>query len=226
MRLSSCFVIVAVVAACAGSTPTEYQRGTYTPPPPAPTFNPTRSAPHTVGQPGYVGPVEGLPRSPHGRVLPQTPETRKGPGIWAAKPASEEPPDRFVFGIGLPFIPDIPEEDERQQLVYRCARMIQDVIKRSAMVQEWTQLSFGEKFCIAAKAYDFCARQDQAWFHETEKPVTDYWKDAANRGAASAEDFEKKLCGPKDHSTEAARVFARRVLEQWNSALRKDTWKW
>jgi hypothetical protein len=50
--------------ACASSP--DYERGAYAPRPPAPTFTPSQDAPHTTGQPGYVG-GRRVERSPNRR---------------------------------------------------------------------------------------------------------------------------------------------------------------
>lgn len=52
--------------ALACSSSSQYERGAYTPRPPAPTFNPTTDAPHTTGQPGYVN-GQRVERSPNKR---------------------------------------------------------------------------------------------------------------------------------------------------------------
>jgi len=75
--------------------------------PVAPPFSPVLDAPVTVGQPGYVGELERAPRSPHKRVLPQTPETRKEAGIWAANAPSQTEP--VLLGVRLPVPPDAPQ---------------------------------------------------------------------------------------------------------------------
>lgn len=67
--------LVALLAACA-SSPTTYERGTLTSPPPPPT-RPGVGAP-VVGQPGSF--TQPPPRSPNTRVLPPSNE----PGLWSA----------------------------------------------------------------------------------------------------------------------------------------------
>jgi hypothetical protein len=67
--------LLALLAACA-SSPTTYERGTLTRPPPPPT-RPGVGAP-VVGQPGLV--TQPPPRSPNTRVLPPSNE----PGLWSA----------------------------------------------------------------------------------------------------------------------------------------------
>lgn len=76
------FLILLFLTACATSAPSRYEQGAFRPAPPV--FVPSQDAPHTVGQPGYVTPPASQPeRSPHTRVLPETPETRREPGLWA-----------------------------------------------------------------------------------------------------------------------------------------------
>lgn len=71
-------------------------------PAPAP-FNPALDAPHTIGQPGHLDPVA-YSKSPYGRVLPETPETRREPGIWAGKESVTviDPQALTLLGVVLP----------------------------------------------------------------------------------------------------------------------------
>lgn len=78
MRAAYIAVLFAACAALRG----EYRQGAPMPPRP-PAFNPGQDAPYVIGQPGYVGAPESLPRSPYTRVLPQTPKTRREAGVWA-----------------------------------------------------------------------------------------------------------------------------------------------
>lgn len=98
--------LLLLLSACATSPGA---RTTYSQSAPVPEFEPAWTAPHTTGQPGYVSP-EDVPRSPHKRALPQTPETMKGPAIWAGDEPkasnSQETPD--LFGVLLPVATDVP----------------------------------------------------------------------------------------------------------------------
>lgn len=73
-----------------------------------PAFSPVEDAPITVGHPGYVTPEP--ERSPHKRVLPETPRTRREPGIWASD-SSEPVGTLSVLGIPLPG-PKLGGEDD------------------------------------------------------------------------------------------------------------------
>jgi hypothetical protein len=77
---------------CASGAPTTYSKGTLRPPPPAP----TRPG---VGLPAYEPGVRPMPPQPNPaprRVLPQTPETRKEPGLWASE-APEATPSAGIY---------------------------------------------------------------------------------------------------------------------------------
>jgi hypothetical protein len=98
--------------ACApASSPGTYAKGTYRPPVRAPTFSPAEDAPHTF-EPGRPAPVQ--PGPIPARVLPQTPETRKAPGIWASDEpkASKGPALEFDEETRIP-LPKVKDEAER-----------------------------------------------------------------------------------------------------------------
>lgn len=89
---------MAVDLACS-SSPRQYERGTFTPPPPA------QQRPG-VGLPTFEPHTKTLPPEPQPkptRLLPETPETRRGPGFWASDaPPQDEPAVAFNWNVPLP----------------------------------------------------------------------------------------------------------------------------
>lgn len=156
-------VLSVVLLACSGpqrAESTEYRRGTYAPVRPAPA-RPGVGAP-VVGQPGYVGPIEGIPRSPYGRVLPQTPETRREPGIWAA----DNPPSvKWTFmGTPLPLPPPENSTQFDESLALACAQTAgkalaavtpPDLMSRA---QYLSKIPTKEYACVSANAYQVCVK--------------------------------------------------------------------
>jgi hypothetical protein len=133
MNLEQGWPLVAVIfIACAGGTPTQYAQGIPSAPR-APVFNPMTGAPITVGQPGYVGPAENLPRSPYGRTLPETPETRREPGIWAAT----KPPSNNFFEVEDLMRVNFDEDAREAVAAAGCIRLMGETfVKRNVTAPE------------------------------------------------------------------------------------------
>jgi hypothetical protein len=186
---NSWFAITVLLIACAGGAPTQYAQGVPVAPS-APPFNPVTRSPVTVGQPGYAGSAEGLPRS-HGRVLPETPETRKEPGIWASdKP--EDPPDIFVIED---LLPPSAKNDARDETTFRvCERLmgrtfvkrnetapgaVEDLRKSGYPIYHWR--------CIIAGLYKHCVD-----LQYNDKDRIPYWGD--DKVKRYAEGIEEREC--------------------------------
>jgi hypothetical protein len=99
-------LVLALLLLCACSSGSEYRRGTHVRPP---SFHPAQDAPHTVGQPGHLQPRTDYPRSPHTRVLPQTPGTARQPGLWAGggDVTVIDPKEITVLGVELLLPPEM-----------------------------------------------------------------------------------------------------------------------
>lgn len=115
LRLAVTAVAVLLLVGCGVAAPAkhgQYAQGAPVPPRP-PAFTPAQDAPHTVGQPGTLAPPRQYPRAPPGqRVLPETPETRRGPGLWGSTPpVASDDPDPSLTLMGVPIAaPSIPEQ--------------------------------------------------------------------------------------------------------------------
>jgi hypothetical protein len=205
------------LAACASQGPTQYAQGVPVAPR-APAFTPTFDAPITVGQPGYVGPVENLPRSPYSRVLPETPETRKEPGIWAAdKPRDDGPPGwktrpPLILDVMLPLESDTdPAHEAAYHRQARACAIVADTTLRSLFEEsELFSVTLDERACLAAMLYQHCVLRGGRKILESQArgvPVHEVvW--IANRAmGASSSAFSKATCAKKGQTDWVMRVY-------------------
>jgi hypothetical protein len=154
-------VVFVGVFGCGG--PAEYRKGTYRPPP-TPVMRPGVGAP-SVGQPGWNPGVRTIPSPQHGRILPQTPETRKEPGIWASEPerASVEDPENpltwkaFYYPENLDFR-EISVAQKCRAEFERAATSL-DLTHDSIVKRLPQTLSIDQWQCFIAKAYQHCATE-------------------------------------------------------------------
>lgn len=154
------YALVLLLLSC-GAPGHEYMRGTMVAPPPAP------------ARPGVGAPIRGqpgeprvYPRSPHTRVLPQTPETRHGPGIWAADVHRiPQPPVRKV-GDPIPHIMVLEFEalvhpDANDGLdampTEQCAYTVEhDIYANQSLLRMAFEMTTAERECLAAAAMGRC----------------------------------------------------------------------
>lgn len=147
--------------------------------PVAPPFTPSMDAPIVVGQPGYVGEPERAPRSPHKRVLPETPETMRQPGIWAAT----DPFTPTILDVEVPPTPDV--SDVTRAAEHRCVADYADVFFRSEeLARRAFRHSPAQRRCIAAALFAECMG------NEARKSPTD----EVRRIAKAALDRETRDC--------------------------------
>jgi hypothetical protein len=182
MRPTMLFVFAFFVA-CA-SAPTTLQRGTLTRPPPA------------RPRPGVGAPVHD-PRAPHPsvepgprptRVLPQTPEARREPGIWA----STDPDIRLVPSVEGVILPSpYPPTDEDAPFVQRCANVLNDVFAHRAVQEAYSNLLIDERLCAIATTYTLCvdAYRDLARHLSRAAEV-----EQLDRLSVAGSEFRKSLC--------------------------------
>lgn len=165
------FASFAFLAACASGAPSEYQRGAFTPPPPA-AARVGVGAP-VVGQPGMQ--PRSIPVAPHRRVLPPTRE----PGFWAA--ADDDPgvpplrkrgdpiPRIVILDVDVPTLTDAEDaldtmQDELCAYVTTGDLYAGDMsLARRAMA-----LSRDARICLAARAHHACLDwMVQAYIHDS-----------------------------------------------------------
>jgi hypothetical protein len=169
-------VLLSLAMGCSSGKPSEYQRGTYRPAPAAPrapTFTPTEDAPNTF-QPGQPSPVQPGPRP--ARVLPETPETRKGPGLWSTNPptASGENHQPKFLDVPLPHPPGTHLSDAQREPTNLCADYLLSGAKAiPGFIQYVRTLPRERQRCIVAKAFHGCIELLGEWAVQKRATSTD-----------------------------------------------------
>jgi len=105
-------VLLCLLAMSCAVPPAEYRDGA----PLRPSAPPARYAPPGMGLPEYWGsPQPTRPQVEPGpkpkRVLPETPESRRGPGLWATRDPAIPEPGVIVQGVKIPLPDDTPVAD-------------------------------------------------------------------------------------------------------------------
>jgi hypothetical protein len=172
--------LLALLAACA-SSPTTYERGTVTRPPPPPT-RPGVGAP-VVGQPGSF--TQPPPRSPNTRVLPPSNE----PGLWSAdrpraSSADETAAAPILYGIGLP----VPEEAGPAARFHAamCARSLADATQGAGKARLVEGLSRQQKACLALQLQVLCLVTVRSELPTAQREALNVLVDATSRAETEA----------------------------------------
>jgi len=201
------------LAACT-SGPSEYHRGTFVPPPPAP-------ARPGVGLPTYDPHARPFPPQPQPkptRVLPETPETRRGPGIWASddttppKPKGGKGP--VLWDVELPMPPLVQSEDPLEQIApaLACTRAVKQRIETMGLREQVVSMEPHQRTCFLIRLYAFCLR-DMSGNIKAENPRdARRWKEASQ----CATRFYARWCGAID--TSSTDPLADRVEQAWKAA--------
>jgi len=178
--------------ACSSQQPRPYEQGALRPVR-TPIFSPDEDAPHTF-QPGQPSPVQPGPRPT--RVLPETPETRRGPGIWA----SEEPPGEDVapkiLGVPIPFPPDAKTGADKAT-TYLCASLMTEQATRIIPREALIGLPGTWKPCFVAMLHRECGMllTTNDAFSKREALSFDAVEEKRNRALlATAEALVARLC--------------------------------
>lgn len=142
--------------------------------PSAPAFSPVEDAPITIGQPGYVG--HEPERSPHKRMLNQTPETMREPGIWAG-----DAPDTQIhsaLGVALP----AADNPGIESAANACSQMYMEVFHEIPdLAKEALRLTEEQRACLVMVLVDECMlRQAKAWDGST-RTAYERWSDSITR---------------------------------------------
>lgn len=112
--------------------------------------------------PGHPEPVRIEPNPRPNRLLPQTPKTRQGPGIWASDapdatdPRDDGQPAPLVLGVRLPYWTTQDEPADREH-TRQCAARGDRLLRRMMTPSEVTALSDAERACLAMQMYDLCS---------------------------------------------------------------------
>lgn len=132
-------------------------------PPGAPAFSAMESAPHTVGQPGYVAREE-VPRSPYTRTLPAT----KEPGLWSAEvPRAISDEDRAVVNPYLASLRIVLPEDHLLMGETNAASpsrlcsavVVRHLLRNAPLLMKTPLAKESERRCLAAKLLAECLRR-------------------------------------------------------------------
>jgi hypothetical protein len=129
--------------------------------PRAPVFSPAQDAPHTIGMPGtQPRRVSVEPNPKPTRVLPQTPETMRQPGIWASETPEfpHDSPNLRLLGFVMPAPDDIGTMDDLHAPMLCASPM--DVATRAVDSGGLIgSLSPRERACLAAQLFTACLAQ-------------------------------------------------------------------
>lgn len=123
--------------------------------------------PAGAGLPEYMPGMDAAPAVPRGkdrRVLPETPQSRREPGIWASDDERRARPvpsvarwQRTLFGIELPLVEENPPGDSAR-LTNGCAAYAKYAAKLSGQDERALALPEQARACIAAKLFVACAK--------------------------------------------------------------------
>ena len=156
-------------------------------PPPEPR---TAYTPAGAGLPEYWAQPEPkpLPRSPYKRVLPETPETRRAPGIWASDVGGEPKAPPTLLGVPLPI--GVDENDHVTRTSRACVTLLHAAIIKSG--QALSGLSPQQRRCLGATLYFMCAYDDVRAYATRSASE----KMASNRLRVLAEKLRSDECTP------------------------------
>lgn len=198
--------------------------------PAPPAFNPAQDAPHTVGQPGYLEPQRVHPPEPRPtRVLPETPETRRGPGIWATNPPMYAPqrqrgdpiPDLRVLDVPVPHHPDAKDGWETAP-TEQCVATSEYVFMAGDMglAARAHRLSGERRTCLVALDHESCVEDLHRRWHAAMaasgavSPLATWF----DKALESARAWARKTCGPRPDDPEIDAIL--RAMEVGNRRAR------
>jgi hypothetical protein len=185
-------IILALAISACVSPSTTYERGTLRPLParPQPKVGPTYD-PH-------VAPLPPQPQPKPGRVLPQTPETQREPGLWAANIPDDDDSlgGTRLGGMEIPYPLDaaMPHDKAPARM---CGLTMTATIERGGFSQRWLSHNPHVRHCLSARLYERCAahllkRHDKALADGYAVNPRDYA--AAKSTDATARDFRADAC--------------------------------
>lgn len=194
----------------------EYRQSAF---PVAPAFEPSFDAPHTVGQPGYVGASERLPRGTDRRTLPQTPETRQEDGLWAAdRPRPPAPlirkpgdpiPEIRVLDVPVPHHDDVTDGWESAP-TEQCASANHNVLIAGdmALANRALRLIRKDRECLVAMAQADCLRDIQRGVAtaSARAGVQSPFAPWIAKALEAADSWAKRVCVGQGHRGEIAAI--------------------
>lgn len=185
----------------------------------------TAYTPAGAGLPEYWGQPEARPeRSPHARVLPQTPETMKEPGLWAGdRPMAASSTTDEILGVQIP-LPEEAETETEKAPTRWCVATVKEAIATSNKMALLRQLDPVLLRCLVAMLHEHCAdvvaeRYDSAL--DKGKLVNVIAHEAYGVAAFSAGQFREVAC--KGVTLSAAAADANIAIRKiWNKAQGHD----
>lgn len=183
--------------------------------------------PEAFAHPGYTPAGAGLPeyrpteeepevpRSPHKRVLPQTPASRRQPGIWAGDGPYELTMERpKLLGIELPMPEPEPDGTLNPEIEWFCANTMNRALAKMARIH--AKLPQMAKECLSAKLFLWCADdvKDTGFYEKYHGIECDSEREKKERETAHrAEKFRSEKCAGVDESDidQAKRI----AVQQW-----------
>lgn len=204
-------VLLLLLAACSAPQPT-YQKGAYRPVR-APTFHPTEDAPNPYAPP-QVRPMPPQPQPKPKRLLPQTPETRRGPGIWGTEPPrgdyheltrhlGDPIPEIALFKVPIPLPPDAKDAVDTLPIEW-CAKEMARRADDAVLGARIYMLPPGERRCLVAHLLDACLQRERdgtridrlhaAGHGGAQRSDTDLWLRVEKMAAESGRRFRDTAC--------------------------------
>ncbi len=116
-----------------------------------PEFSPTEDAPIFIGHPGTTAPEP--EKSPHRRLLPQTPASRREAGIWAGDEPKQAAP-RPALKIGVTAFP--PAEVLDATVSPACVQRVNVLLDQTGKRELFERLIEPVQRCIAATLHRDC----------------------------------------------------------------------
>lgn len=211
------------LAACAAPERHELRDGA--PVRPAPVFVTPGYTPAGAGLPEYMpGPPEPVRVEPNPRptrLLPQTPESRRGPGIWAGDATFDDVMQEFgVLGVLLPFpAGDSVEDAAMRGQVRMCAHIAREMFAAIMPENELAKATDADVICVVARAFRACALKDIARRDELKERGELYSpliNDLVERNRAAAQAFVDHACGPDSKTPWTAR-WTGEAMKNWDT---------
>lgn len=171
--------------------PRHYAQGIPVAPRPAPSYSPTRAAPITIGQPG-MAPQGNYPRSPPGRTLPESPDTRREPGLWGSEPPQGSMWHGFprVLDVAIPIPPDAAEDPHYLRVVNGCVYLIGMALSATELHKQASELDLFPRRCLVARLQLHCSAGIEKHLRQRESPLLA----AQQRAREEDEKFRREAC--------------------------------
>lgn len=150
------------------------------------------------------------------RVLPETPETRKGPGLWStAQPTSATLAPPEVEGIVLPFPPGTSTPEDEVPTRW-CAFSLAKVAQEDVSLISLTKISSKNvRRCLVATAYAHCAYIETSRREKGLRATTPQETERFRRARDASAAWRAEMCGKAPPSDDDARRLGH-LLSGWN----------